>query len=117
MERETNKTRILKLLTDAQGSWVGGSAVMAVGGSRFGGRIEELREAGYKIEGKRNERYALWDYRLEMIQEKPLPPALWKCTGGGCHYQVAMVIPTIADNYGTGYCPEHGKSTFRKEAA
>lgn len=116
MEKETNKSRILKLLRDAQGSWVTGSRVMEVGGSRFSARIEELREDGYKIEGKRNDRFALWDYRLEMIQEKPLPPALWECTGGSCHYQIAMVIPTIAENYGTGYCPQHGKTTFRRAA-
>lgn len=114
MKEETNKSRIIKALTDAQGQWVGGSTVMAVGGSRFSARIEELREEGYVIEGRRNDRYALWDYRLAMLQPIPTPPTEWECTQKDCHYRVALVIPTISDYYGNAYCNVHGVQPFKR---
>lgn len=59
---------MLAVLRDHSGEWVDGMDLMnaAVGGTRAGGRIEELRKAGWNIESRPDPRpyIAPWQYRL-----------------------------------------------------
>lgn len=60
--------RCLDRLRAADGAWLSGNALADVSGWRFGGRIHELRQAGYVIERRSSKRSAVDEYRLV---EKP----------------------------------------------
>lgn len=58
--------RVLARLRAADGQWVPGVALAMpdTGGLRFGGRIHELRQMGYRIERQSSKRSAVDEYRL-----------------------------------------------------
>jgi hypothetical protein len=63
----TNRDRVLAVLQARAGEWISGVDFVAAGGGyRYGGRVHELRQAGYVIEERRDPtgRTAVGQYRL-----------------------------------------------------
>lgn len=58
--------RTLARLRAANGGWVGSVALSMpdAGGLRFGGRLMEIRQAGYVIEKRPIPHRSTWEYRL-----------------------------------------------------
>lgn len=70
----TRAEAIFAYLAARPNEWVAGMELMTaeVGGTRAGGRIEELRKAGHRIESRPDplRRSAVWQYRL-IVPVKP----------------------------------------------
>ena len=60
----TRREAVLRYLQAHANSWVPGMELMnaEVGGTRAGGRIEELRKAGHNIKSRPSKRSAVWEY-------------------------------------------------------
>jgi hypothetical protein len=75
----SNRDIAYNVLRDHANEWVSGMTLIAAGaGTRFGGRIEELRKAGHNIESRRDPSgAAVWEYRLVIPDVAPGQVALW----------------------------------------
>lgn len=74
----TNREAAYLCLRDHANQWVNGMDLIAAGaGTRYGGRIEELRKAGHTILSRRNEKSAVWDYMLVIPDVAPGQETLW----------------------------------------
>lgn len=63
--------RCLQRLQEAHGAWISGNALADVAGWRFGGRVMELRQAGYNVERRPSTtRSAVHEYRLPAVDEQ-----------------------------------------------
>ena len=60
--RSRNKDRVLAALSS--GRWLTNVELTEVGGMRFGGRIWELQQEGYRI-AKEHRGGGVWAYRME----------------------------------------------------
>jgi hypothetical protein len=73
---KNQQSAILGLLLGARGDWVPLAEILALGCSRYGARILELRRLGFVIENKHEivdgECHSF--YRLVLAAEKPIPP-------------------------------------------
>ena len=68
----TRRAAVLVYLQARANQWTPGMELMnaEVGGTRAGGRIEELRKAGHNIQSRPSKRSAVWEYML--VDERQL---------------------------------------------
>jgi hypothetical protein len=66
MKLTGRKAQVLKVLQNAEGTWVGGPSLcnQAVGGSEGLRRLRELRALGYAIDKKKLPKQNYYSYRL-----------------------------------------------------
>lgn len=118
---KTQADRVLELLREAGGSWVRGAELLhpAVGGSRFGARILELRKRGYNIERRSDPKSAIHQYRL--VSDNATAPTVvresvgdYECTT--CGYRVAIIGTQLLGGYLETYCNNENKKALFKTA-
>jgi hypothetical protein len=75
--RKTQQARILRLLLDARGQWVGLPQILDLHISQFGARIFSLRRSGFVIENKteRDESGVIHSYYRLVASPAPAAPA------------------------------------------
>lgn len=54
--RRTQRSRILRLLVDARGSWVDLTTILNLGIAQYNARVFELRRLGFRIENRKERR-------------------------------------------------------------
>ena len=70
--------RALRVLQAANGAWVSGRDLAEVAGFRFGGRLQDLRDAGWTIESRPPQmtKGSVWEYRLPAPEKAHKRPAV-----------------------------------------
>ena len=70
--------RALRVLQAANGGWVSGRDLAEVAGFRFGGRLQDLRDAGWTIESRpaQMSKSKVWEYRLQQRERPSKRPAV-----------------------------------------
>lgn len=121
MAKQTNADRVLGLLTEAGGAWVRGAELLhpAVGGSRFGARILELRKRGYNIERRSDPKSALHQYRL--VSDKRVDSSTVRQSVGeyecmGCGYRIVFGGKELLGGFIENYCGNENKRAVFKLA-
>ena len=62
--KPTRREIVYNVLRDRANEWVNVADLMAAGsGSRYGGRIHDLRKAGHTILARRSSEHDGWDYK------------------------------------------------------
>ena len=118
---KTQADRVLETLRGADGAWVRGAELLhpAVGGSRFGARILELRKRGYKIERRTDPKSAIHQYRLSSdtrIETQTVVESVGEFECTGCGYRVAIAGKQLLGGYVETYCGNENKKALFKSA-
>lgn len=118
---KTQADKVLDLLREAGGAWVRGAELLhpAVGGSRFGARILELRKRGYAIERRTDPKSAIHQYRLvadNRIATQTVAESVGEFECTSCGYRVAMASKQLLGGYVETYCGNENKKALFKSA-